>query len=227
MKNRRELIAGGAAALPGTVLGAEPREPAPCLAPGGGPSGAYFPNPVLTTHLGSRVRFYDDLLAGRIVMVNFMSIAGEAKVPVTANLARAQRHLEGRLGRDVFLYSLTVDPANDTPRALASFAARHGARPGWLFLTGEESDLETLRSRFFVDRVARHQGHAGGHAAGPDCSLGLLRYGNEAAGVWGSCPVVADPRWIAGRLAWVTPQERRAGRPRRRGPLPLGARSQA
>lgn len=31
-----------------------------------------FPNLVLKTHEGKTVRFYDDLLAGKIVMINFM-----------------------------------------------------------------------------------------------------------------------------------------------------------
>src|SRR2546427_7035425 len=34
--------------------------------------GRYFPNVVLTTHLGKEVRFYDDLIKGKIVTINFM-----------------------------------------------------------------------------------------------------------------------------------------------------------
>ncbi len=217
-KSRREVLttlAAGAVALPAVAHGGVAPAPAEVCDPAAaGPNARHFPHLVVTTHLGQRARFYEDLIAGRTVMVNFMSIAGEAGHPVTANLARAQRFLGDRLGREVFLYSLTVDPRRDTPRDLAAFARRHGAREGWLFLNAEPDDVERLKRSFFVDRAAHHLGHA----SGPDCSRGLVRYGNEATGLWGSCPAIADPRWLAARLAWVSPAPPPTGPPRRRGP---------
>jgi len=202
--------------------------PEPC----GPQDSGYFPNVVLTTHEGQRALFYDDLLKGRTVLIHFMSLLGEEGAHSTvANLAKVQEHLGSRLGRDIFFYSLTVDPEHDSPRALGDLARRHGARPGWTFLTGEAEDMETLRSRFFVDRVAigaspdgdsaHHDHSAGQHPSGHDCSRGLLRYGNEAVGLWGSCPQIADPRWIATRLSWVMPQPGTEARSHRRaGPFP-------
>lgn len=101
-----------------------------------------------------------------------------------------------RLGRDVFLYSITIDPERDTPRALRQLAARHGTSPGWLFLTGEPAAIGLLYARLFA-----HDG--AGHASRPieDCSRGLLRYGNAAVGLWGSVPAKANPEWLATRLA--------------------------
>lgn len=181
-----------------------------------GPHADELPNVVLTTHDYARVLFYDDLLMdGRTVLVNFMSIAGEADRQVTANLARVQPHLGEHLGREVFFYSISTDPA-DTPDALRAFAAANGARPGWLFLTGEAADVELLRGRLFV--------HAGPHpAAGgavKDCSAGLCRYGNESIGLWGGCPAISNPEWIARRLSWMMPRTPRPAPHRRRGPLP-------
>lgn len=213
--DRRRVLAAGAAALPELVvpaLGAP--DAGDCRAPGSGPNAGYLPNVVLLTHEGRRVRFYDDLLLGRIVMVQFMSIAGEPATRATENLARAQAFLGGRLGRDVFLYSLTTEPERDTPEALARFAEQRGARPGWLFLTGEPADLALLRGRFFVDG-----GHPTGHPTA-DCSLGLIRYGNESLGLWGSVPCRAEPDWIARRIDWVSPRQAGAGPHRRRGPVP-------
>jgi protein SCO1 len=239
MNERRTFLgtlAAGAVALPAAAAldqaGLLEREES-CLPRGS----SYFPNVALTSHEGRRALFYDDLLRGRTVLIHFMSLAQEELRArgigsTVANLAKVQEILGPRLGRDVFIYSLTVDPEHDSPRALRELARRHGARPGWLFLTGEAEDMETLRSRFFVDRVAlslpahqaeRHGDHASGSPSGHDCSRGLLRYGNEAAGLWGSCPQIADPHWIAARLSWVMPRPRPEGPFRRGGPYPRPA----
>src|SRR5215213_3734204 len=247
MTDRRKMLARLAAvpaALTSAALGAQTRERAQthgphahdssedceCARPPGGPYSAYFPNVVVVTHEGRRALFYNDLLRGKTVLVNCMSIANDAAYPVTENLARVQRLLGERAGRDVFIYSITVDPERDTPRALAEFAERHGAGPGWLFLTGTSETIDTLRGRLFADAGghAHHKGHA------QDCSMGLVRYGNEAVGVWGSVPAKTDADWIVRRLSWVTPREHapRAGAHagqasvtfRRRGPSPVPAK---
>ncbi|HWM91714.1 MAG TPA: SCO family protein [Thermoanaerobaculia bacterium] len=201
MNDRRELIVG---ALSGLAFGES------CTRPGG-----YFPNVVVHAHDGRRALFQDDLLAGKTVLIHCLSIATEPVYRSAERLARVQPFLGDRLGRDVFFYSLTVDPERDTPRALKAFAKQVGVGPGWLLLTGAPADMELLRSLLFV---SPHH-----HAAGPgeDCSMGLARYGNVAVGLWGSVPAQANPEWIAKRLDWIQPRERLAGPPRRRGPGPI------
>lgn len=254
MTERRKILgtfAAGVAALPAAALahvglGPAGLGPAPaddsCVHPdarlaAGRHGPGYFPNAVLTTHEGRRALFYDDLLAGKTVVIHFMSTAGlssggAGEIGGVANLARVQEHLEKRFperfGRNLFLYSLTVDPDVDTPRVLEDLARRHRAKPGWLFLTGEAEDLETIRSRFYVNPVAAAHTAAGHHGPVHDCSRGLLRYGNEALGLWGSCPASADPEWIAARLSWVSPPARQASARgfRRAGPGPLPERYQ-
>src|SRR6187549_2736208 len=135
MKDRREVIAAGAAALPGLALGLPAAED--CARPARGPDAHRFPNHVVVTHEGFRALFYDDLLAGKTVLMHCMSLATEPTYHTAEKLARVQRLVADRLGRDLFFYSLTVDPERDTPQALKAFAARHGAGAGWLFLTGE------------------------------------------------------------------------------------------
>jgi protein SCO1/2 len=191
---------------------------ADCGRPLNGPNAGYFPNLVVVTHEGRKALFYDDLLRGKLVFVNFMSIEGDAVSGVTENLAQVQRHLGDRLGRDVFMYSITVDPLHDTPRALADFAERHGAQPGWLFLTGTPSGIATLRGRFF----ASSSGHS--HEGG-DCSTMMLRYGNEAVGLWGSVPATVAPEAIAMRISWVESRPQPNGPPIRKGPMPLDSAS--
>jgi protein SCO1/2 len=231
MTDRRRILtrlAAGAAALPSLALGAE--DPScECAPPRGGPHSEYFPNVVVHTHEGRRALFYNDLLRGKTVLVNCMSVAGESQHRPTANLLRVQRALGERVGRDVFIYSITVEPERDTPRALAAFAEAQGVGDGWLFLTGKPDVIHALRERLFADRAApeqtprRSQGHAAGHAHNPareDCSLGLVRYGNEAVGLWGSVPAQTETEWIVRRLSWVESRKPPAGPFKRRGPAP-------
>lgn len=217
-QNRRRLLAAGAASLPQLALdGAEGLLAAPaetCERPKRGPKADHFPNVVVVTHEKQQALFYDDLLRDRTVMVNCFSIAHDAHYPVTANLAKVQDYLGDRLGTDIFMYSLTTDPTNDTPDALAEFARRHGARRGWRFLTGRPEDMDLLRGRLFVHGRGVRRDFA------RDCSQGLVRYGNEAVGLWGAVPTKSDPAWLARRLDWVAPKPPPIQAPRRRGPTP-------
>lgn len=212
-ETRRDVITSGAAALLDEVIdriGAL----GVCESPDLGLHADHFPRVVVTSHRKRRALFYEDLLLGRTAIINFFSIEHEQHYPVTANLAKVQGHLGDRLGRDVFMYSLTTDPAHDTPEALAAYARSHGAQRGWLFLTASPHDMELLRGRLFVHGRGAHRDFK------RDCSMGLLRYGNESVGLWGSVPAKADPEWIAKRVGWITPRESLATSPRRRGPSP-------
>ncbi len=190
-----------------------------CSRPLTGPHSGHFPNVVVYTHDGRKALFYDDLLRGKMVMINCMSIKNENSFPVTRNLARVQRLLGNRLGRDLFMYSITVDPEHDTPKALAAFAEKPQAGPGWMFLTGERAVLELLRSRLFMN--PDHHDHE--HGPVEDCSMALIRYGNEAVGVWGSVPAKKDPVQIATRLSWIESGQPAAVKVTRGGPMPLSA----
>lgn len=229
MTNRRKVLAqlaAGAAAIPAVRLSASEQKPhgahdtasqknCDCTRPGGGPYAEYFPNVVVHTHDGRKAFFYHDLLRGKTVLINCMSVKNEALYPVTANLVEVQRLLGDRLGRDLFMYSLTLDPENDTPRVLRAFAEKHGVKPGWLFLSAKPDDVQLLRGRLFAHDATHH-----GTAVVRDCSAGLVRYGNEAVGLWGSVPAKAEPEWIVKRLSWVETRPAPAvGIFKRRGPV--------
>jgi len=231
MLHRRHVLTGlaaGAAGLPSVALdrtsvtlpeSGQESSAADCARPPRGPYADYFPNLVVETHEQQKALFYDDLLRGKTVLINCMSVTNDAVYPVTANLAKVQRLLGDRAGRDVFMYSLTVDPEHDTPRVLQAFATRYGVGPGWLFLTGHSAVIQALRDRLFA------HGDGYDHSTGPvqDCAMGLVRYGNEAVGLWGAVPAKTEPEWIVRRLAWVEARQPAVGPPRRRGPMALVA----
>src|SRR5258708_16228911 len=105
----------------------------------------YFPNVTLTTQEGRSVRFYDDLIKGKIVAINLIYTSCQYNCPLeTARLAQVQKLLGDRMGKDVFFYSITIDPQHDTPAVLKAYAEQFGAGPGWFFLTGKEADIDLL-----------------------------------------------------------------------------------
>jgi cytochrome oxidase Cu insertion factor (SCO1/SenC/PrrC family) len=92
-----------------------------------------------------QVRFYSDLVRGKKVVINVMYTSCTTTCPTSARvLAREMQRLGGQLGRDVDFISISVDPEFDNPGQLRSWAARFGARPGWTFITGSQSELATL-----------------------------------------------------------------------------------
>jgi protein SCO1/2 len=154
-----------------------------------------FPNVPLRTHDGRTVRFYDDLVRGRTVTLNFMYIECEGICPgVTSTLVEVQKRLGERAGRDVLLISITLRPEEDTPERLRDYAARYGAGPGQIFLSGRPSDIERLRAAlgFADDRPERD--------ADKSRHLGILRMGNESCDWWTACSSTSDAAQIVSLL---------------------------
>ena len=161
----------------------------------------YFPNVPLVTHHGKAVRFYDDLLKDKIVAINMMYADCDGVCPtITMNIAKAQKLLRARTRRDVFIYSITVKPEEDTPAKLKNYAEMHSAGGNWLFLTGKPDDVELLRRKLgFVDLNPEVDKDKAQHS-------GVIRYGNEPLSLWGACPGSAKPEWIAEEISFVMPK---------------------
>ena len=148
---------------------------------------AYLPNVVVETQDGNRVRFYDDLVRNKIVLINFMFTRCPNQCPLTtANLVEVADRLGDRLGREVRIISLTLDPAGDTPDVLRAYARRYGTKPGWYFVTGRPRDLEAIRRRL-GDRDT---------SVDLNSHTGLLVYGDDATGQWAAMPALAQPNAI-------------------------------
>ena len=211
--DRRLFLAGLALAPFGCVQSRPPgTRPAASMPPTEaakreGPGVSYFPNFVLRTHENRPVRFYDDLIAGKIVVINMMYAQCDGICPgVTSNLMRVREALKGRVGRDIFMYSLTLQPEQDSPDALRHYVEMHGIAPGWDFLTGERSEMEVLRRKLgFVNPDPAADADRAQHT-------GLIRYGNETLDRWAACPALANPEQIVNAIqsmdTWKTKQAR-------------------
>jgi protein SCO1/2 len=158
-----------------------------------------FPNPILVTHDGRRVRFYDDLVRGRTVMVNFSYTQCTGSCPrSTAQLVQVQRLLGKRFGNDVTLLTLSLDPENDSPEAMRRYITAHGGRQGWTWLTGRRDDIEAIR-RFvgFTDRDPKIDANRAQHTT-------LVLLGNDRAGRWSSVPALIPAQQIVAALLRVS-----------------------
>jgi len=90
-----------------------------------------------------RVRLANDVIGERIAVVNFVYTSCTTVCPVSsATFQKLQEKLGPRLGKEVVLVSITVDPLRDTPQKLREYAARYEAREGWAWLTGAKPDVD-------------------------------------------------------------------------------------
>ncbi len=152
----------------------------------------HLPNIELITQDGEKVRFYDDLVKDKIVVLNFMYTHCEKVCPsIMRNLARVQKILHDRIGRDIFMYSITLKPEQDTPEVLKKQAKQLGVGRGWLLLTGKPDDIDFLRKSLgFTYRDPAEDADKSNH-------IGMLRVGNEPMMRWSACEGQARTEWIA------------------------------
>ena len=150
----------------------------------------YFPNVPLTTQDGKVVHFYDDLLKGKIVAINLIYTTCKYACPLeTARLAQVQKLLGDRMGRDVFFYSITIDPDHDTPQVMKEYSERFHAGPGWLFLTGKAADIELISRKIGL--------YTEPELNNPDGHQPNLLIGNEATGQWMRNSALDNPQFMA------------------------------
>src|SRR3954452_710513 len=150
----------------------------------------YFPNVPLTTQDGKTVRFYDDLLKGKRFIINLIyTECGDSCPLETARLAQVKKILGDHLGRDIWFYSLSIDPQHDTPAVLKAYAEKFHTGPGWLFLTGSKQDIELIRRKLGL--------HARADENGLTDHTTSVMIGNEPTGEWIKDSSLDNPQYMA------------------------------
>lgn len=145
-----------------------------------------IPEVSLLDQEGQEVRFYSDLVKGKVVAINFVfTTCTTICPPMGANFASLQRLLRDRGGREVHLISVSVDPAVDTPARLKNWASKFGAEPGWTLVTGPKPDVDGLLKALKVFTPDKN-----------DHSPTVL-VGDEARGVWTRVWGLARPAEMA------------------------------
>jgi protein SCO1 len=143
------------------------------LLPAGFAAESYFPNLPVTLQDGRQVHFYRDLLAGKIVVVHsFFGTCHGACPTMLGKLRAVQDTLGDRFGKEIFFISITVNPTADTAGKLDELAKSLGAKPGWVFLSGEQRNIDWILYRLGQYFPAKED-----HST-------MLLVGNEPAGIW-------------------------------------------
>jgi len=156
----------------------------------------YFPNVTLVTQDGEKVRFFDDLIDGKVVAVNFIYTSCEDSCPLeTAQLKRVYDILGERMGKDIFFYSISINPEDDTPEVLKAYMQKFRIGPGWTFLTGNEAEIIQLRRKFglYLDDLQSDDDH----------NLSMI-IGNQSSGRWMKRSPFENPHVLATHLGdWL------------------------
>lgn len=150
---------------------------------------SYFTDLPVIAQDGKERRFFSDVLKDKIVLIYLFFTNCENTCPVINQmLSEVQDLLGDRLGNDVSLISITTDPARDTPSVVREYADHFGPRPGWLFLTGEKQNIETIDRRL---------GHT---SSDPTDHTTFLMVGNVAKAKWTKLKPTASPPEIVSML---------------------------
>jgi len=148
-----------------------------------------FPNIELITQDGQKVHFYDDLIKGKIVAIDFIYTSCEYACPLeTARMVQVQQKLGQRVGQDIFFYSISIDPERDTPAALKDYMKKFHVGPGWTFLTGKKSEIDLLQKKLglYSDPKVNADGH-----------LPHLLIGNDSLNQWMRSNALDNPSFQA------------------------------
>jgi cytochrome oxidase Cu insertion factor (SCO1/SenC/PrrC family) len=122
---------------------------------------------------GNALHFYTDLIKGKTVAINFIfTNCTTICPPLAATFARLQKEMGDKVGKDVHLISISVDPVTDTPERLKAWGAKFKAGPGWTFVTGEKQEMDKLLNALGA-AVSKREDHTP-----------AMIIGNDSKGVW-------------------------------------------
>lgn len=148
----------------------------------------YFTDTVLLSHTGEEMRFYSDLLEGRTVVISFMFTSCADACPlINASLQRVQERLKDRIGKDIYILSITVDPDVDSVRVMSDYRKKYKAMKGWLFLTGTAKNLDIVGQKM-------------GQVYDKEAHLTALLVGNTKTARWRKIPANLSDAIIASQI---------------------------
>lgn len=145
----------------------------------------YFTDTVLVDQYGHSHRFYSDLVAGRVVIINIIFTGCRSSCPIIMGRLLEVQDLLGSKHSDVSILSISVDPTLDTPEVLHAYADSLHAGPGWYFLTGTKEAVDTVLRRI------------GNRSSSPEDHSDVIVVGNDAAGSWVKLTAMATSEDIA------------------------------
>ena len=152
-----------------------------------GDSAAVHLPAVVLVDQDNRVQQLDRLLEGRTVVIDFVFTSCKTSCSIlSAIMAQVEKDVRDRLGDDVVLVSLTVDPARDTPSQLKGYAGRFATTPHWYWLTGTVPDVRQALRVFNIPVFGKPEDHPP-----------IMMAGNIRTGQWQRWVGIPDPHAVA------------------------------
>lgn len=150
------------------------------------PERNYFSNVKLINQFGKEMRLYDDLMKDKVVVVTPFFLRCKASCPVmSAMMKDLQEYYGDKIGKEINLLSISVDPDYDTPERVRAYAESMGAKEGWYLLTGPKEN---------VDKALLKLGNS---VAQPDDHKNIIMIGNVSTRLWKKANGLASPKEIA------------------------------
>lgn len=120
------------------------------LAPSGADAGGSVvnikvPDLELINQNGETGRFVSEIIGDRLAAITFTYTTCTTICPILDGIFQnLQERIKDRLGRDIILITISIDPVNDVPERLKAHANKLNARPGWTFLTGRKEKVDRV-----------------------------------------------------------------------------------
>jgi cytochrome oxidase Cu insertion factor (SCO1/SenC/PrrC family) len=160
--------------------------------PDGSIDGLSIPDVPVIDQDGRRLRFFNDVVKGRTVAINFMfTTCTTICPPLAATFARVQQQLGPSIGNEIMLISVSVDPVTDVPQRMKAYLSKFGAGPGWLFIGGSKLDVDVLLQSL------------GAYVSDKNDHTPMILVGNEKAGFWTRAFGLASANKLASIIAEV------------------------
>ena len=100
--------------------------------------------PLIDQH-GRTVQLEQDLVADRIVVMSFIYTSCTTVCPLVSSImGKLQQQLGERVGTEVQLVSISIDPQTDTPERLLDYSRHFQQGPGWSWLTGSPAAVTDM-----------------------------------------------------------------------------------
>ena len=166
-----------------TISGTAGADPPAPLAP-------VFPDVELIDADGRPLRFYCDLIKDQTVAINFIYTSCTMVCPLLGvTFAAVQRALPTRIGNDLRLISISIDPVTDSPQRLSEWRGQVGGDDnGWTLLTGSKRNIDTVLKALQVFTAERSD-HSG-----------MVIVGNDSTGQWQRLSGLASAEVIRAQL---------------------------
>ena len=162
----------------------------------------FFPNLPVVNQNGETLKFYDDLIKDKIVIIMFIYTSCTDICPLTtARMTLIEDKLGNAVGRDIFIVSMTVDPEVDTPEKLKAYSKSFATGPGWTFVTGKPEDIRAINYRL-GERSKILSDHRN-----------EIVLGNDVTGEWQRDNVMGDLDRVVTTIREMDPKWRAQARP--------------